>query len=150
MAFIDSDYGYEDTLHTLKPAECLKKSRNYTLTVLANNTIVVIYNGKPLVSPTGGTRYRSKQMQTKLKHDFRFTNQEDSSLITYHTLSTRISIYLKINPKGKIYHAEQGTRNGFIHTPFSGTKFEKTAGYLYWGETSCIQNISGDFRQLLL
>lgn len=134
IAFIDSDYGYEDSLHTQKLAEWLKKSRKNTLTVLAYNDSVVIYNGKPLVSPTGGTWYRSKLMQTKLSTDFRFSKQEDSSFITYHSLSNRISIYLKINPEGKIYHTEQVARNGFIHTLFSGTKFEKTAGYQYWGD----------------
>lgn len=136
IAFIDSDYGYEDSLHTQKLADWLKRSRKNTLTVLAYNDSVVIYNGKPLVSPTGGTWYRTKLMQKKLSSYFPFSKEEDSSFITYHSLSNRISILLKTNEERKIYHTEQVARNGFIHTLLSGTKWEKTAGYTYWGEAA--------------
>jgi hypothetical protein len=134
IGFIDSDYGYEDSLHTQKLVEWLKRSRKNTLTVLAYNDSVVIYNGKPLVSPTGGTWYRSKLMQQKLSNYFLFKKQEDSSFITYRSLFNRISIQLKTNSEGKIYHTEQVARNGFIHTLFSGTKSENKAGYQYWGD----------------
>lgn len=70
IAFIDSDYGYEDSLHTLKLARWLAASTRHHLNVLAYNDSVVIYNGKPLVSPTGGTWYRTKLMQQKLSAFF--------------------------------------------------------------------------------
>ena len=57
IAFLDSDYGYEDSFHTKKIIEWLK-NENHKLVVLAYNDSLVIYNGKPLVSPTGGTWYR--------------------------------------------------------------------------------------------
>jgi hypothetical protein len=140
IAFIDSDYGYEDSLHTRKLAQWLGASRKHHLTVLAYNDSVVIYNGKPLVSPTGGTWYRTQLMQQKLAASFRFTKSADSSFINYSALSNRIDIHLKTNQEGKIYHTEQVAKNGFIHTILSGTRYEKKAGYQYWGE-----RVYGDF-----
>ncbi|MES2329137.1 MAG: hypothetical protein V4539_06000 [Bacteroidota bacterium] len=134
IGFIDSDYGYEDSLHTGKLVKWLKSSKRHHLNVLAYNDSVVIYNGKPLVSPTGGTWYRTKWMQRKLSESFSFKNISDTSLIYYSALSNRINIYLKTNDQGKIYHTEQVARNGFIHTVVSGTPYQKKAVYIYWGE----------------
>jgi hypothetical protein len=133
IGFIDSDYGYEDSLHTGKLTEWLS-GRKHFLTVLAYNDSVVIYNGKPLVSPTGGTWYRTKLMQRKLADHFRFRMTADTAFINYKSLSNRIDIRLKTNFEGKIYHTEQVARNGFIHTVIGGTKYEKKSGYTYWGK----------------
>ena len=134
IAFIDSDYGFEDSLHTAKLASWLQSSRKHCLTVLAYNDSVVIYNGKPLVSPTGGTWYRSQWMQRSLARDFSFTKTADTAFINYSALSNRIDIRLKTNTEGKIYHTEQVARNGFIHSVLSGSRYAKKAEYLYWGE----------------
>ena len=134
IAFIDSDYGYEDSLHSGKLIHWLKSSKQHYLNVLAYNDSVVIYNGKPLVSSTGGTWYRSKMMQRKLSEAFRFSYLADTNFIHFSGLSNRIDILLKINKEGKIYHTEQVVRNGFIHTVLSGTKYEKKASYQYWGK----------------
>ena len=55
IAFLDSDYGYEDSICGPKLASWLKSGKNKYLCTLAYNDSVVIYNGKPLVSPTEGT-----------------------------------------------------------------------------------------------
>lgn len=133
IGFIDSDYGYEDSFHTGKLVKWLQSSKHH-LNVLAYNDSVVIFNGKPLVSPTGGTWWRTKWMQRKLSEHFRFKNKADTSLIHYSALSNRVDIYLKTNDQGKIYHTEQVARNGFIHTVISGTPYQRKAGYEYWGE----------------
>jgi hypothetical protein len=134
IAFIDSDYGYEDSLHSAKLVRWLKASKQHYLTVLAYNDSIVIFNGKPLVSPTGGTWYRSQLMQRKLSKVFSFESRIDTSFRAYSALSNRIDMRLKTNRAGKIYHTEQVARNGFIHTVLSGTQYEKAAGYIYWAE----------------
>lgn len=134
IAFIDSDYGYEDSMHTAKLVRWLKSSRKHQLRVLAYNDSVVIYNGKPLVSPTGGTWYRSKLLQVKLEQSFPFKKMEDSAFIHYTSLSGRIDIKLKTNSNGKIYHTEQVARNGFIDTVIGNSSYEKKARYTYWGD----------------
>jgi hypothetical protein len=134
IGFLDSDYGYEDSLHGSKLIEWLRQSRHHYLQVLAYNNSVVIYNGKPLVSPTGGTWYRSQLMQKNLATAFRFTNSSDTSFRRFTTLHGRIAFFLKNNPAGKIYHTEQVARNGFIQTMLGGTVFEKRFYYTYWGD----------------
>jgi hypothetical protein len=102
--------------------------------VLAYNDSVVIYNGKPLVSPTGGTWYRSRLLQSNLAESFRFTTVEDTSFIKHQALNGRIKIILKKNPGGLIYHTEQVARNGFILSILSTTKFDDKKYFTYFGE----------------
>jgi hypothetical protein len=133
IAFLDSNYGYEDTLSGSKLARWLKSGKSSYLCTLAYNDSVVIYNGKQLVSPTGGTWYRSKMMKEYLSDSFRFREKDRDTIIYYKGLGRRVEIILKTNPEGKIYHTRQVEYNGFIHSIVSGTKFENR-GYKYFGE----------------
>jgi hypothetical protein len=133
IAFLDSDYGYEDDLYGHKITAWLRSSGKRYLCALAYNDSVVIYNGKPLVSPTGGTWYRTRLMLKYLRQSFRFKKKESDSLVWYSSLKRRVEIILKNNPEGKIYHTVQVERNGFIHTILSGTKYEQKS-YNYFGK----------------
>ena len=142
IAFLDSDYGYEDSLHTNKISNWLKEDKKNKLLTLAYNDSLVIFNGKPLVSPTGGTWYRSRLMQRKLAESFSFKTSADTSLIWHEALKGRIQIVLKENPNGLIYHAVQVEKNGFILSIFSGTKFDSRKLFTYFGERVYSQFIS--------
>ena len=48
ISFLDSDYGYEDSLHTQKIVQWLKRDKKNTLVVIAYNDSNVIYNGNHL------------------------------------------------------------------------------------------------------
>lgn len=133
IAFLDSNYGFEDSLHTEKITDWLKNT-NHHLVVLAYNDSTVIYNGKPLVSPTGGTWYRSRLMQRKLAGYFKFSTSEDSAFIRHKALKGRISMVLKKNPDGLIFHTVQVEKNGFIYSLFSSTKFDKRKYFNYFGD----------------
>jgi hypothetical protein len=133
IAFLDSNYGYEDTTNGPKLARWLKSGKNKYLCTLAYNDSVVIYNGKQLVSPTGGTWYRSKMMIKYLSGSFRFRQKDRDTIIWNNALRRRIEIILKTNPEGKIYHTTQVELNGFIHSILYGTRLEKK-GYIYFGE----------------
>jgi hypothetical protein len=134
ISFLDSDYGYEDSLHTKKLVDWLDQNKNNKLVVLAYNDSLVIFNGKPLVSPTGGTWYRSRLMQRKLSETFSFTTISDTAFINHTALKGRIRIILKENPNGLIYHTVQVEKNGFILSLLSSTKFDKRKYYTYFGE----------------
>lgn len=134
IAFLDSDYGYEENRHKNKLVSWLQQSSNHKLLVLAYNDSVVIYNGKPLVSPTGGTWYRSRLMQRNLSASFDFSTDADTAFIRHTALDGRIKIILKQNPAGLIYHTEQVARNGFILSLLSATKFEKKKHFTYFGQ----------------
>jgi hypothetical protein len=133
IAFLDSNYGYVDSIHGSKILNWLKSGKHNSLSVLAYNDSVVVYNGKKLVSPTGGTWYRSKQMQKYLAQSFAFKTEEEDTLIWKSALKRRVEIILKTNPNNKIYHTTQVERNGYIHSMLGGTSHENK-GYTYFGE----------------
>ncbi len=133
IAFLDSDYGYDDVFHTKKIIEWLR-NENHKLVVLAYNDSLVIFNGKPLVSPTGGTWYRSRLMQRKLAEDFPFKTTADTSFIDHSSWNGRIRFILKQNPNGLIYHTVQVEKNGFIFSLLSYTKFDRRKYFTYFGD----------------
>ena len=132
IAFLDSNYGYEDTLHGPKIVKWLKSGGKKYLCTLAYNDSVVIYDGKPVVSPTGGTWYRSRMMQKYLSGSVHFRKRERDSLIWFKARNRDVEIILRPNPDGKILHTVQVERNGFIHSIVSGTKYENRR-YRYFG-----------------
>jgi hypothetical protein len=133
IAFLDSDYGYEDNFHTKKIIEWLR-NENHKLVVLAYNDSLVIFNGKPLVSPTGGTWYRSRLLQRKLAEDFPFKTTADTSFIDHSSWNGRIRFILKQNQNGLIYHTVQVEKNGFIFSLLSYTKFDRRKYFTYFGD----------------
>ena len=126
IAFIDSNYGYEDSLrHGEKLAEWLLESDRRFLSVYAYNDSIALYKGKPFVSATGGTWYRSKMMIRDFERLFDFSVVDQDSLIRYNSPDRRIQFILKRNPDRGIYHTEQVECNGFIHSILSGTVLEE-------------------------
>jgi hypothetical protein len=132
IAFLDSDYGYEDNPYGSLILNWLTTGKKF-LSVLAYNDSVVIYQGKPLVSPTGGTWYRSRLMLKYLSGSLHFTTVVKDSLIWHTALRKHVEIILKPNSEGKIFHTVQVERNGFIHSMLSGTGFEQKS-YTYFGK----------------
>ena len=134
ICFLDSNYGYEhsygDQLITW-----LNGSPDRFLSVLAYNDSIALYNGEPIVSPTGGTWYRTRRMQAYLANHYDFLTVEDDSFIHHEAIEGRIEIILKKNPTQAILHTVQVERNGFIHTLLSGTD-QARLGYTYYGERS--------------
>jgi hypothetical protein len=134
IAFIDSDYGYEEGIHTTKLINWLSKKNSNSLVVLAYNDSIVTYNGKPVVSPTGGTWYRSRLMQRNLSEFFMFSTFSDTSFITHQALNGRILFKLKENPARHIYHTEQVARNGFILSLLFASHFDRSKYFTYFGD----------------
>jgi len=132
ISFLDSNYGYDETFqHGKKLSRWLKSSAANRLCVLAYNDSVALYQGKPVVSATGGTWYRSKQMIETLKNDFKFTTSRDTGFWEYTALNNRIEFILKTNRAKAILHTIQVERNGFIQSILSGTRSEGK-GYTYY------------------
>ena len=145
MAFLDSDYGYEDSIYGPKLTNWLKSGNNKFLCTLAYNDSIALYNEKPIVSATGGTWYRSKMMLKYLSGPFRFKRQDKDTLIWNSALKKRVEIILKTNPGKKILHTVQVERNGFIHSMLSGIKYEQK-GYTYFGDRAYSNFISDSVR----
>lgn len=133
IAFLDSDYNYSNDLnHGVKLASWLNASPEHFLCVLAYNDSIALYMGEPIVSPTGGTWYRSKMMQRKLAEYFSFAFEDNEEFLKWFAMDGRIQFWLKKNPTRAILHTVQVERNGFIHSMTSGTSNDQN-GYQYYG-----------------
>ena len=131
IIFIDSNYGYESEIHSIKIGDWLKRDNNH-LEVMAYVDTTVILDGKPIVSSKGGTGYRSHMMAADLQFagiDLNFA--ADTIFKKYSGKSAEILI--KENPSGKIYHTVLVEKNGLIHGVLSGSSLNEK-GYTYWGE----------------
>jgi hypothetical protein len=85
----------------------------------------VTLNGKPIVSPTGGTYRRTLEMIDRLGRDFELTRSTDGDLVRHRGLGGRIEIIVHANPRKKILHTSLvGEMNGFIHAMTVGTPAE--------------------------
>ena len=144
IAFLDSNYGYNDE-YGEKVVEWLNGSSDNVLFTIAYNDSAALYNGKSIVSDTGGTWYRSKLMQKFLANYYEFETIENDEFITHTALNGRIKIMLKKNPGRKIFHTVQVELNGFIHAILNNTSAENS-GYKYYGERAYSNLIQNNFQ----
>ena len=132
IVFLDSVYGYEEGLHSDKFCKWLGQSSKNALVVYSYIDTTVILDGKHIVSPTGGTGYKSRQMAGDIiARGIKLKSESDTSFCSY-TLKKKVQILIKENPHGKIYHTVLVERNGFVSSVLFGTRYEQR-GYKFWG-----------------
>lgn len=68
ISFLDSNYGYDSTYYPILN-NWLKNVKGAALNLFAYNDSVALYNGKPVVSATGGTWYRGHLLVKNLQAD---------------------------------------------------------------------------------
>lgn len=132
ISFIDSDYGYDSTYYP-KFLKWLKNIKHTALNVFAYNDSLALYNGKPIVSATGGTWVKSHLFLKDLQKNFKFCYSTTDSIDWVKTNDSRIYFFFKKNLNRGIYHTQQVAQNGFIHSIFCGTKFDSKK-YKYYAE----------------
>lgn len=131
ISFLDSDYGYAISFYS-KFKKWLRNVKKSCLNVFAYNDSIALYNGKRIVSDTGGTWVRSHLFLNDLKNDFKFNETISDSIVMYKGFRRRIQFFFKPNYNRGIYHTQQVELNGFIHSIFCGTRFD-SRGYQYYG-----------------
>lgn len=131
ISFLDSDYGYEKKYDPFF-FKWLCKVKGASLNVFAYNDSVALYNGKRIVSDTGGTWVKSHWWLSQLRTKFSFTKLITDSILIYKSQNKRIQFFFKPNYNQGIYHTQQVELNGFIHSVFCGTRFD-SKGYQYYG-----------------
>ncbi len=129
ICFLDATYGYETGKHSDKLKAWLLEPEHH-LEVISYNDSVVVYNGKPLVSPTGGTWYRSRLLAKDLQLE---TKEFDDRIVYTRVSPDNIEMILIKNPRAEIYHTVLVEKNGFIHSIFKATRFENK-DYAFWDE----------------
>jgi len=151
ISFLDSNYGYEN-YYGDKIIDWLNASPDNHLSVIAYNDSVALYNGLPIVSPTGGTWYRSRMMKNYMANYMTFADSVNSDFIRYTALNGRAKFILKTNPTQAILHTVQVERNGHIQGMVSGTAHEGV-NYVYYGGraySSWIQQNVPSIQQLMI
>ena len=138
IAFLDSNYGYK-SLHAKLFQALQQKHSPVSVVVLAYNDSLVEYNGKRIVSDTGGTWYRSRLMIRDLPESAEMYDRSNDSMIVLQSIDKKLSFYLHRNREKLIYHTVQVERNGVIHAMLAGTPMEEKE-YRYFGEA-----VYGDF-----
>jgi hypothetical protein len=134
IVFLDSDYAYDRARgHTDKLIQWLTKDSNRFLCVLAYNDAAGLLNGKPFVTPNGGTWGKSHAMQRDLAEAFHFSSRTNGNFERFSALDGRVQFILRDNPERQIFHTIQVELNGFIHSIVFGTTNE-SKGYNYFGE----------------
>ncbi len=131
ISFLDSNYGYDSTYYP-KIREWILNVNGALLNVFAYNDSIALYNGKPFVSATGGTWYRSHLMLKHLEEDFSFYHVTTDSMKIARSKGNKIQFFLKYNLNRGIYHTQQVELNGFIHSVLCGTKYDSRR-YSYYG-----------------
>jgi hypothetical protein len=129
IAFLDAVYAYEDSLHTAKLVKWIRKGG--VLNVTSYRDDKALYNGKPVVSATGGTGYRSELMAVNLGRSLQLRHEKDSLFDYYTDKAGKVFIYIKSNEERKIYHTVLVYRNGFINAMLCGTPLSGK-GYVFW------------------
>ncbi len=136
ISFIDSNYGYDSSYYPILK-KWLQETSDAALNLFAYNDSVAIYNGKPVVSPTGGTWHRGHLLLDHFRADYTFTSYDTDSLNIYKSSDQRIQFFFKPNLNRGIYHTQQVELNGFIHSVFCGTKNDSKK-YTYYGPRAYI------------
>ncbi len=121
ISFLDSDYGY-DSSYFPKLKNWLTNVKGAALNVFAYNDSAALYNGKPVVSATGGTWYRSHLLLQHLQNEMDFRLMNTDSITVYKSNDERVQFFFKQNTNRGIYHTQQVELNGFIHSILCGTK----------------------------
>lgn len=132
ISFLDSDYNYDSTYYP-KLRDWLLRVKGSHLNVFAYNDSVALYNGKRIVSDSGGTWFRSHLMLKHLSNDFSFTESHTDSIQSFKSDNNRIHFFFKPNYNRGIYHTQQVELNGFIHSVLVGT-WRAGKGYEYYGK----------------
>ena len=135
LSFIDSNYGFEDSLHTPIFLDWLSENVDNKLSVISYVDTTVILNGKRIVSSKGGTGYKLEEMYSAFCDTYpsKISRTCDTCFVAINSADNKILMMKKENPQGNIYHTVLVERNGFIHSIFWGTPFENRR-YQFWGD----------------
>jgi len=132
ISFLDSNYNYSNKAnHGDKLLEWLGRDPGHHLVVIAYDDRNILYNGKRVVGPTGGTFRATHRMLDRFQQDLELSKTVEGDLTWYKALSGQVEIILHGNPDNAILHTVLVEKNGFIHVTATGTPYENQAATFY-------------------
>jgi hypothetical protein len=129
IAFLDSDYWFEGEQHANKFDRWLKRDPSHQLIVICYDDRNITFNGKKVVSDTGGTFRGASRMRDALRELFSITESNRPPFAEYSGVDGRFRNYVHPNPENRILHtALVGDMNGLLHAATLGTPQEEKWG----------------------
>lgn len=117
IVFLDANYAYSDELHDgEKFLNWLKHSPAHHLIIFAYDDRNITFNGKKIVSDTGGTWRASQRMIQHFSPDQNIHPDHAGPFLHYSFLNGHAQFFLHPNPENKILHTLMiGQMNAFLH-----------------------------------
>lgn len=134
IAYLDANYSFEDSLaHGQKLYHWLNADSSRTLAVIAYDDREIVYNGKKVIGPTGGTFRATHRMTQSFAARTKVLSHQDSTIVQYSALNDRARFLVLTNPDTLILHTVLVERNGFIHSVLMNTQYEEK-NYKFFGD----------------
>ena len=132
IIFLDSNYSYDDKLdHGDKLLAWLRRSWRNHLVIIAYDDREILFNGKKVVGPKGGTFRACERMLARFRKDLTVDSRPGEPLEFHQALKRRFTLIRHLNPENKILHtALVGDMSGFTYALTLGTRLEKKWGFL--------------------
>ncbi len=119
IAFLDSNYAFaEEEGHAAKLARWLEGDEKRVLSVLAYEDREITFNGRKVVSDTGGTfRATLERMVPAFEREgLTFKSSDNDDWMVRTAMSGQVDFRVHRNPENKILHTVMvGEMNGFVH-----------------------------------
>ena len=129
IAFLDANYNFDAAKHTGKIDKWLAGNDQRRLIVIAYDDREIMYEGKKVLGPTGGTYRATGRMHDAFGKLHPLTEKSNPPFMETTGLKGRIHFYVCANPENKILHTVLvGEMNGFVHAATLGTPFEEKWG----------------------
>jgi len=116
LIFLDANYSFQVAdQHGKKMLEWLKGDKKRTLVVLSYDDRSVLFRGKKVVSPTGGTFRATHRMLDRFKQDLEFRKIKQGEFDSYTGMEGQIRMLIHTNRKNQILHTRLvGEMNGYL------------------------------------
>ncbi|MCH9725256.1 MAG: hypothetical protein K0U86_10170 [Planctomycetes bacterium] len=117
FVFLDANYSFSvSDGHGKKFLNWLKGDQKRTLVILAYDDRNVLFRGKKVVSPTGGTFRATNRMLDRFRQDVKFRETRQGEFDTYSGLDGQIRMLVHTNAKNQILHTRLvGEMNGYLY-----------------------------------
>ena len=140
LAFLDANYSYSDDDHAGKLLVWLGGAQDRRLLVVAYDDRRIMLDGKPVVSPTGGTYRASQRMLDRFRKEGPVEETHEGPRSAYRAVHRQALFWVHENPENKILHTTMvGDWNGLLHvltvdTPEADRwgKFDIPRAYAPW------------------
>ena len=129
IAFLDANYAFDAKRHENKFRSWLDGDCERRLIVLAYDDREIMFDGKKVVGPDGGTYRATGRMRDALGPAFPLTETKRPPFVETTGLDGRIHFFVHPNPENKILHtALVGDMNGLVQIQTLGTSQEAKWG----------------------